>query len=391
MSSWRTTDNALEGAAALHNDCLLCLDEMGQAPTSQILGKAVYMLGNGSAKGRMGRDGSQKPVSMWRLIYLSSSETTLADKIAEDRGAKTTAGMKVRAIDIPADPGCGYGLFERIPDGFETSRDFADHLVEMAKKFYGTAGRAFINLIAPDLLGRRKIVEEGREAFVSSNCAKDADGQVKRVAAFFGLVAASGELAIELGILPWPQGEGLKAAKTCFEAWLAARGSSTEAAEITAGITSVKIFLSAHGMSRCIPAWEEAEERKAVAADPDAPKWKQATPRERATNVVGFREKVEREVPVEVPGPDGKMVPVDDGYGKPETRTVSAWDFYITQEAWPEVTQGHDPIAVAKALRDKGLLVPEKGGHLAAKKTVPGHGRPRLYHLLARVLEGDDA
>ena len=51
-------------------------------------------------------------------------------------------------------------------------------------------------------------------------------GQVRRVARKFGLVAAAGELAIKLGILPWDKGEALEAAEYAFGLWLKYRGTS---------------------------------------------------------------------------------------------------------------------------------------------------------------------
>jgi hypothetical protein len=55
---------------------------------------------------------------------------------------------------------------------------------------------------------------------------KGADGQVSRVARRFGLVAAAGELATGLGVLPWPEGEAERAAARCFGDWLRARGGA---------------------------------------------------------------------------------------------------------------------------------------------------------------------
>ena len=42
VKSWRVTDNALEGVAALHNDGLLILDEVGQV-NARVLSEAAYM------------------------------------------------------------------------------------------------------------------------------------------------------------------------------------------------------------------------------------------------------------------------------------------------------------------------------------------------------------
>ena len=56
VRSWRATDNGLEGIAALHNDNVLILDEMGQV-NGRVLAECAYMLANGRGKGRSNREG----------------------------------------------------------------------------------------------------------------------------------------------------------------------------------------------------------------------------------------------------------------------------------------------------------------------------------------------
>jgi putative DNA primase/helicase len=110
--SWRATSNGLEGVAVLHNGALLCLDEISQVSAKEA-GDIAYMLANGSGKNRAGRNGSLRKPAQWRLLFLSTGEISLAEKIAEDlRGKRQTAGQEVRCVDIPADTGV-HGLFER--------------------------------------------------------------------------------------------------------------------------------------------------------------------------------------------------------------------------------------------------------------------------------------
>ena len=101
------------------------------------------MLANGAGKHRMRRDGSAKPAYAWRLLFLSSGEITLADKIREDNRRRATAGQQVRVVDIPADTGSGYGLFENIHDA-PNAQVFADQLREGSQQYCGTAARAFL-------------------------------------------------------------------------------------------------------------------------------------------------------------------------------------------------------------------------------------------------------
>jgi uncharacterized protein (DUF927 family) len=104
----RTGSNIAEA----HCDTLLCLDEMGQVEAREA-GDIAYMLANGFGKGRARRDDSERPPAQWRLLFLSSGEVSLADKMAEI-GRRSKAGQEVRLVDIPADAGAGWGAFEEL-------------------------------------------------------------------------------------------------------------------------------------------------------------------------------------------------------------------------------------------------------------------------------------
>jgi putative DNA primase/helicase len=150
-----------------------------------------------------------------------------------------------------------------------------------------------------------------RDDFVTRVSGDGADGQVLRAAARFGLIAAAGELAASLGVLPWPEGEALNAAETCFKAWLEARGT-TGPIEIENGIAQVRRFLELHGESR-FPWAGDTDSRTAP-----------------AINRCGFRKK----------SLDG-----DDT------------EFLVMPEAWrSEVCAGFDAKFIAKAMADRGML-----------------------------------
>jgi putative DNA primase/helicase len=99
LPTWRATSNGLEGIAATRNDGFLVLDELGQVDSKEA-GQVAYMLANGSAKARMAKDGGSRLLKQWRLIFLSSGEQGLEDKLGEE-GKRTKAGQEVRVPDIP--------------------------------------------------------------------------------------------------------------------------------------------------------------------------------------------------------------------------------------------------------------------------------------------------
>jgi putative DNA primase/helicase len=343
VRSWRATANGLEGVALGHCDALLCLDELAQI-SARDAGEVAYMLANGAGKSRSARDGSARRAARWRLLFLSSGEIGLADKIAEDgRGKRLAAGQQVRIVDIPADPGAGLGLFEEL-HGFPSAEALATHLRTSAASIYGSAARRFLSNVAGDLDAIRSAVSEHTRNFVERYVPAGADGQVHRVAQRFALIAAAGELAVAAEVLPWPAGEATKAAARVYRDWLDARGG-VEPAEIRDGIAQVRAFLLAHGMSRFVAAWGESGETRIPPRD-----------------LAGFRKQE----------PDG-------------------WDYYITTSAWrDEVCSGLDSRALAAQLAERGLLLlPPSGPHRAKSIKVPGHNKLRLYHIPAHFLEAD--
>lgn len=247
IKQWRATDNGLESIAAAHCDALLCLDEMGQAG-GKVVSEVAYMLANGQGKSRASRDGQTRKSHTWRVLFLSTGEITLADKLAEDGKSRVKAGQAVRVVDIPADAGAGLGLFEMLHS--RASADLlARQLKEASNNYYGTPLRAFLKALVADRDALTRQVQEFMRTFEAENCPEGADGQVKRVCGRFAMLAAAGELGTSLGVLPWHSGEAFRAAATCFRAWVGQRGG-TGAAEVTAGLEQVRCFFQAHGAAR---------------------------------------------------------------------------------------------------------------------------------------------
>lgn len=336
LRSWRATSNGLEGVAMSHSDALLCLDEMGQVDGREA-GDVAYMLSNGQGKSRARRDGSGRPPATWRVLFLSTGELSLADKVAEG-GRKVKAGQEVRLVDLSADAGAGLGLFEAL-HGFESAQALADHLRRAAGSFYGTPARTFLEQITVDLEALGRAVNQAVHKFVAEHCPAGADGQVKRAATRFALVAAAGELAGAVGVLPWPEGEAERAAAVCFNAWLDQRGG-TGPAEVKAGLEQVRRFFQAHGASRFEP-WQGADQARPV------------------INRAGF------------------IRQSDEG------RELCIFPATFRDE----VAAGFDAKALVKELMALGLLLPGPDGKPASLHRVPALGNPvKLYRFSPAVL-----
>lgn len=226
VRAWRATANGLEGAAASATDTALILDELGvlEARDAQA---ALYSLSNGAGKARAARDGSLREPKTWRVFILSSGEIPIETKLSEERGRRARAGQLVRMLDVPAERGFGFGVFDNAgPDG--DAATLAKSFKQAATAAYGTAGPEFVRrLITEDVTGEdvRAMVAK----FTASTVPNGADGQLDRAAQRFGLIAAAGELATALGLTPWRQNEAWEAAAWAFQQWLTHRGGTVPA------------------------------------------------------------------------------------------------------------------------------------------------------------------
>jgi putative DNA primase/helicase len=340
VRSWRATSNGIEGIAEAHCDTLLCLDEMGQVDAKEA-GEVAYMLANGQGKNRAHTDGSARKVREWRVLFLSTDEIGLVEKMAEI-GRRPRAGQEVRLVDVPADAGWGLGLFEDL-HGAAGPGEFAEQLKRATMTHYGRAARAFLRLLVPShnagVAATR--LRDFRDRFIKQYLPADASSQVRSVCGRFALVAAAGDLATSYEITGWPDGEAERAAAACFKAWLDVRGSAGDH-ETEEGIRQVTAFIEAHGSSRFEAAWE--------------------TTTERVNNRVGFRWR--------------------EPYNKDDRHADRPWQYMILPEMWrSEVAKGCNASALARALVERGIMIPGNDRNPSRMKKIPGCGSVRVYCL----------
>lgn len=331
--TWRATGNAIEGIASRRNDALLCLDELGELDSKEA-GQVAYMLANGQGKGRSKQDGELRERKAWRLLFLSTGELSLEDHAAS-AGQRTQAGMEVRTIQIPSNTG-HHGAFEWL-HGMENGRLFADTLKTNADRQHGTAFRALVEGLAIDLDTHRERLASEIKRLASELTPKGAGNQVGRAINRFALVAAAGELATQLGVTGWPEGEAIRAARVCLKAWLMERGHLGNKEDATT-LEQVRRFITAHQHSR-FADWFDASHRPA--------------------NMVGYR--------------------------KADADGVS---FFVLPPGWAELTKGRDPKRAAHLCLEAGYLLTGKDKkRLQRKARLPGmSGAVWVYLLTERVL-----
>lgn len=337
LKQWRATANGLEGACVSHNDCLMCLDEMGQMDPTEI-GKVAYMLANGVGKTRADKLGNARTKASWRLLFLSSGEISLTDHLQEAK-QKAKAGQEIRILDIPSDNGI-FGCFD-VLHGFEQPNLFAEHLTELSRKYYGVAGRQFIRSILKDKEAIIKKCKFIMLDFIKKCLPKNASSQIDRALNRFALAAAAGELATLFGITGWEEGVALKGAMDCFNDWLSARGNLGLQEEQQV-LSHVRHFFEQHGESRFSP-WRLEEESLSS----------------KTVLRAGFRK------------------PIECGE-----------EFFVFREAFKkDLCLGFDHVFVAKVCLRNELLIPGPSYSPTRSERLPGSKKTtRVYRFSSKVL-----
>ena len=271
-----------------------------------------------------------------------SCEGTPAQTYLEARGI----------IDLRADAGAGLGLFEDL-HGAADPASFAQSLKAAAGRTYGTAARAFLREVAANLPQVREGVAAARKSFLASSLPPGADGQVRRVADRFALVAAAGELATVLGVTGWHDGTAKDAAVRCFRDWLAERGG-IGAGEVADAKARLRREIEVNGHSRWYP-------------------WHHDPRTVMRTNMLGYVRRAEDEQPDSAP------------------------TFFLHTSGVAELFKGLDVKAVLDGLAAEGVIlrheVTEKGEkvmRLNKPFKVPSEKTAvRLYQIDFAVLTGE--
>ena len=334
VRTWRSTDNALESIALLHNDNLLVLDEVGQVH-GRVLSECAYMLANGFGKGRMAKDGKLRKSLLWRLLFLSSGEIGLADKLNEV-GIQSRAGQSVRFVGLSVEKNMLKDLH-----GHSDAAVLCKRIKDVTAQHYGVAGRYFLERLC-DPAKLHEVTADlnaNLHPLADALCACNADGQVKRVAQRFALCWLAGSLATEMGLLP--QGfDSLSCTQDCFTEWLESRGGAG-ANEDTAILAAVQKFLEQHGASR----FQDLDRE-------DAPV---------CFNRVGFRHTFNEKT-----------------------------DFYFLPATFAsEVVPGFAERKVISVLDNAGWLITSELKRKTCRVSLPGLGRVRVYIVRLPQAWGD--
>lgn len=341
IQKWNMTINSLEGVAKAYNDFMLPLDEIGQSTANQI-GEIVYMLGNGSGKGRANIHGEARQRVNFRTLFLSNGEKTLEEHMGE-ASKKVKAGQEVRLVDFPANCDEGLGIYQDIYE-YDSSREFNDMLLLNAKTYHGAAFDSYIGHVIENIDTLPAYLIGFIEKFIKDFVPADASSQVLRIASRFAIVAAAGTFATQTGITGWPQDEALLAVEFCFKKWLAQRGGVTQSEESRL-IQQVQAFFEAHGDSRFTKMTN-------LGADDN----------ELARDRVGFKEM----------------------YG-------GTYSYFVLPNQLDKIVAGFNKKSAVKTLVKEGYIITDKNGKPQTNKRIPGSITPKkVYEFSNKVMADSD-
>jgi len=329
--TWRATSNGLEGAARMHTDTLLALDEVGEVSPRDLY-ESAYALCNGHGKTRANIRGEARHASRWRVLVLSTGEVTISSRMAAG-GYEAKAGQGLRLLDVPVAE--TYGAWDEL-HGYASGASLSDAIRDGAARHYGHAGRAFVDALIyampndGDLSARLQVMVAKFGA---------TGGQETRAARIFGVCGLAGELATQAGIVPWKPGQAAEAALYCFSRWRNHRGADGRNAEDAAILRAVADFIEKHGDSR----FSDLSNHDALAVRDRAGYWKD--------------------------GKGGRL-------------------YLFTSGGLKEATKGYDFGRVLDALDGAGAI-PERDAGKRSKKVRAAGGRPvSLYYIDPEKLGG---
>lgn len=230
VDTWSATAAGLEILATSRNDLPVILDEIGVA-RPQVVADITYYVLNGAPKARATKtlDAWKRP--KWRTFLLSSGEKQLSPYLGEE----VRAGHMVRLIDIDV----GDSVIEDYSP-YDSPAAAIDGIRAAAAANTGWAGPALIaHLLTSDG------VEDARRQWAIARAALDpiaagVSGQTARVVGRLAAVAAAGEIAVTIGILPWPAGWATSAVARVLRESVAHTNEDTGVAAAAEKLSSIE-------------------------------------------------------------------------------------------------------------------------------------------------------
>ena len=212
---WKTTEGGIEEACYTHRDRILVFDEAklianNRLKIAQRISDLSYFICAGQTKKRLksyNRD-NDLYVGDWELTFISTGEFGIIEN-AEETGHLKDGGEKLRFIDVPAQMSEKYGIFSKLPDGYNDSKNLINDIDNILLNNYGTLGREFIKSLASalneDADNLRQNFNTQYEYFCNNIDVSAVGGYSQRFLSRFAFTYATLMLAASWQLVPWSQ------------------------------------------------------------------------------------------------------------------------------------------------------------------------------------------
>ncbi len=205
IRKWKATVSGLEAYAQLHNDIVLCLDEIGGTKPEEI-GDAIYLLTGGIPKGRSQTEGGIRKQPTWHNLLISTGEMTI-EQVLRQAGQEQKGGQRHRLPDIRCDTTPGGVVADPQYTTRDERGDFVSQYKDDCSKYYGTAGPAFVSWLLSQINERsmRVFVDELQKNVreFEENIKQDLElpSEGRRMLRRLAIIGVAGLYASEIGIM----------------------------------------------------------------------------------------------------------------------------------------------------------------------------------------------
>lgn len=223
---WKTTEGGIEEACYTHRHRILVFDEAklianDRLKIAQRISDLSYFICAGQTKKRLksyNRD-NDLYVGDWELTFISTGEFGIIEN-AQATGHLKDNGEKLRFIDVPAQMSEKYGIFSKLPDGYDDSKNLIYGINNILLNNYGTLGREFARRLAltlnEDANSLRQYFNTQFEYFCNNIDVSAVGGYSQRFLSRFAFTYATLMLAVSWQLVPWSQERIFKAIKKMY-------------------------------------------------------------------------------------------------------------------------------------------------------------------------------
>lgn len=223
---WKTTEGGIEEACYTHRHRILVFDEAklidkDRLKIAQRISDLSYFICAGQTKKRLKSYNRENNlyVGDWELTFISTGEFGIIEN-AQTTGHLKDKGEKLRFIDVPVQMSEKYGIFSKLPDGYDDSKDLVHDIENILLNNYGILGRKFVDYLASALNDDADNIRQDFSSQIDYFCdnidVSAVGGYSQRFLKRFAFTYATLMQAASWQLVPWSQKCIFKAIKEMY-------------------------------------------------------------------------------------------------------------------------------------------------------------------------------